>query len=87
MPLLKNVPADDGLAGHQVVMPQDRVPSMRLVAVRIMPGSLRLDGPRLLLGACGRGVLLGTGQWGTARYLDSLSMRAGSCRLLFPVRR
>ena len=29
------------------------IPSMRLVAVRVMPGSLRLCGPRFLLGACG----------------------------------
>ena len=42
-------------------MLQDRAPSMRLVAVRIMPGSLRLCGPRLLLGACGPCVLPGAG--------------------------
>ena len=43
MPLLGDVRADDGLAEHQIVMLGIALPSIRLVAVRIMraaPGSM-----------------------------------------------
>ena len=45
MPLLEDVPGDDGLAGHDVVMLQQDTPSVDgLVAVRITTGSVRLGG-------------------------------------------
>ena len=43
--LLDDVPGDDGLAGHDVVMLQQDTPSLDgLVAVRITTGSVRLGG-------------------------------------------
>ena len=84
MPLLKEVRADDGPAGHQVVLLQDRDPLDAAGGRQDHAGSLRLDGPRFLLGACGRCVLLGSGSpwlggWGTVvHWASSRSVRAVS---------
>ena len=45
MPLIEDVPGDDGLAGHDVVMLQQDTPSLDgLVAATITTGSVRLGG-------------------------------------------
>ncbi len=58
MPLLKDVRADDGRRAPRRDAAGYAIPSMRLIVVRTMPGSVPLGG-RSRRGACGPKVLLG----------------------------